>query len=84
MKYSRSGRLGVCCAALLLGGLVFATPPEGGYHLLRKHELGAAPGGKEYWDYIIFDALYSPSLHIAQHRSESRGRRQRRDRWQYP
>src|SRR5437660_12861305 len=56
MKYSRSGRLGVCCAALLLGGLVFATPPEGGYHLLTKHELGAAPGGKEYWDYITFDA----------------------------
>src|SRR5437879_13700262 len=56
MKYSSSGRLGVCRAALPLGGLVLATPPEGGYHLLRKHELGAAPGGKEYWDYITFDA----------------------------
>jgi len=41
---------------LLLGGLVLATPPEGGYHLLKKYELGAAPGGKEYWDYITFDA----------------------------
>src|SRR5258706_15287072 len=56
MKYSRVGSLGACGAALLLGGLVFATPPEGGYHLQRKHELGAAPGGKEYWDYITFDA----------------------------
>ena len=56
MKHFRLGVLGVCCAALLLGGLVLATPSEGGYHLLRKHELGAAPGGKEYWDYITFDA----------------------------
>jgi hypothetical protein len=32
-----------------------SRPPEGGYHLLKKHELGAAPGGKEYWDYITFD-----------------------------
>src|SRR5216683_1999497 len=56
MKYFRVRSLGVCGAALLLSGLVFATPPEGGYHLLRKHELGAAPGGKEYWDYITFDA----------------------------
>jgi hypothetical protein len=54
MKYFKLSSLGVCGAALLLSGLVFATPPEGGYHLLRKHELGAAPGGKEYWDYITF------------------------------
>jgi YVTN family beta-propeller protein len=30
-------------------------PPDGGYHLLKKYDLGAAPGGKEYWDYITFD-----------------------------
>jgi YVTN family beta-propeller protein len=33
----------------------FASPDRGGYRLLTKYELGAAPGGKEYWDYITFD-----------------------------
>src|SRR5258706_9374467 len=56
MKLSDLLRLGVCGAVLLLGGLALASPPEGGYHLLKKYELGAAPGGKEYWDYITFDA----------------------------
>jgi YVTN family beta-propeller protein len=42
--------------ALALAGLALANPPEGGYHLLKKYDLGAAPGGKEYWDYITFDA----------------------------
>ena len=44
------------CGAILLGS-VFARPhpPEGGYHLQKKYDLGAAPGGKEYWDYITFD-----------------------------
>ena len=55
MKFSELHRLGVCAAVLLLGGLALANPPEGGYHLLKKYELGAAPGGKEYWDYITFD-----------------------------
>jgi YVTN family beta-propeller protein len=41
---------------LALGAFAFARAPEGGYHLLKKYELGAAPGGKEYWDYITFDA----------------------------
>ena len=56
MKFSEIHRLGACAAVLLLGGLALANPPEGGYHLLRKYTLGAAPGGKEYWDYITFDA----------------------------
>jgi YVTN family beta-propeller protein len=56
MRLSDLNRLGVCCALLLFGGLALAGPPEGGYHLLKKYELGAAPGGKEYWDYITFDA----------------------------
>src|ERR1700687_1610315 len=55
MKFFDLNRLAVCAAVLLLGGLALASPPEGGYHLLKKYELGAAPGGKEYWDYIIFD-----------------------------
>src|SRR3981189_3042577 len=56
VKFCYLHRLGVCPAVLLLGGLVLANPPEGGYHLLKKYGLGAAPGGKEYWDYITFDA----------------------------
>jgi len=55
MKFSDLHRLGVCGAVLLLAGLALANPPDGGYHLLKKYALGAAPGGKEYWDYITFD-----------------------------
>jgi YVTN family beta-propeller protein len=55
MKLSNLHRLGTCGIFLLLGALVLAAPPEGGYHLLKKYELGAAPSGKEYWDYITFD-----------------------------
>src|SRR5215469_10742353 len=40
---------------VLCAGLVYASPPAGGYHLLKKYDLGAAPGGMEYWDYITFD-----------------------------
>src|SRR5260370_27355790 len=56
MKMSHFHRLAICSTVLLLGGLAIANPPEGGYHLLKKYDLGAAPGGKEYWDYITFDA----------------------------
>src|SRR5437879_6717988 len=56
MKFSDLRRLGACGAVLLLGGLALANPPDGGYHLLKRYDLGAAPGGKEYWDYITFDA----------------------------
>src|ERR1700676_2435359 len=35
--------------------VVLAAAPKGGYHLLTKYSLGAAPGGKEYWDYITLD-----------------------------
>lgn len=41
---------------LLLVLAVFGFQPAGGYHLLRKVSLGAAPGGGEYFDYITFDA----------------------------
>src|SRR5438876_12351485 len=56
MKFSELYPLGVCAAVLLLGGLALANPPQGGYHLLKKYELGAPPGRKEYCDYITFDA----------------------------
>ena len=42
--------------ALTFSGFALANPPDGGYHLVKKYDLGAAPGGKEYWDYITFDA----------------------------
>ncbi len=48
-------KLVACCAVLFLGGLALAAP-EGGYHLLKKYNLTAPPGGKEYWDYITFDS----------------------------
>ena len=56
MKVHNLHRLGVCGVVLALGVLTLARVPEGGYHLLKKYDLGAAPGGKEYWDYITFDA----------------------------
>ena len=46
----------VACASLLaLGSLALAAPPAGGYHLLKKISLPAAPGGGEYFDYITVD-----------------------------
>ena len=42
-------------AALFCVSLALASAPKGGYHLLTKYSLGAAPGGKEYWDYITLD-----------------------------
>ena len=49
-----------CCVAgfcgVLTGICVVAAPPAGGYHLLKKIPLGAAPGGGEYFDYITVDS----------------------------
>ena len=42
-------------ATILCSDPVVVRPPDGGYHLLKKYDLGAAPSGKEYWDYITFD-----------------------------
>jgi YVTN family beta-propeller protein len=42
-------------SAIILCSAPVVRPPDGGYHLLKKYDLGAAPGGKEYWDYITFD-----------------------------
>jgi hypothetical protein len=47
MKYFGLSRLGVWgVAVLLLGAFAIARTPEGGYHLLKKYELGTAPGAK--------------------------------------
>src|SRR5713226_2927346 len=55
MKQSNFRLLILSCAALSLGSLALAGRMEGGYHLLKKYDLSAPPGGKEYWDYITFD-----------------------------
>lgn len=55
MNFLDFRRMPISLAALLLVCLAIAAAPEGGYHLLKKYDLGAAPGGKEYWDYITFD-----------------------------
>ena len=55
MSVSRLQRAFLCGALLMTGAFAFAGQPEAGYHLLKKYDLGAAPGGKEYWDYITFD-----------------------------
>ncbi|HEV2728559.1 MAG TPA: YncE family protein [Terriglobales bacterium] len=46
----------LCGSAALCGSLLLAGPSGSGYHLITKYDLGAAPGGKEYWDYITFDS----------------------------
>lgn len=48
-------RVAISLAVVLVSCFAIAASPEGGYHLLKKYDLGAAPGGKEYWDYITFD-----------------------------
>ena len=55
MKASRLGLLALCLCFLLLGAYIIAAPAVGGYHLLKKIPLGAAPGGGEYFDYINVD-----------------------------
>jgi YVTN family beta-propeller protein len=41
---------------LPLAGCLLLLGASGGYHLIKKVPLGAAPGGGEYFDYINFDA----------------------------
>lgn len=54
-------KIGVAVGCLLIAGGVFVgakagAPAGGGYHLLKKVPLGAAPGGGEYFDYLTADA----------------------------
>jgi YVTN family beta-propeller protein len=46
----------VCGFILLLGTVALAGPPVVNYHLIKKVPLSAAPGGKEYFDYITIDS----------------------------
>src|ERR1700680_499683 len=56
MKLLGLGRLAVAVSFLVLGAYALASPPTGGYHLLKKIPFGAAEGGGEYYDYITIDA----------------------------
>ena len=57
MKVPGLARFVVCVFFSLFGILGLASPPTGGYHLVKKIPLGAAPGGREYFDYITVDNL---------------------------
>jgi hypothetical protein len=56
MKISRLGHFAICMSLLTLSSLALASLPAGSYHQLKKIPLGAAPGGKEYFDYITVDS----------------------------
>jgi hypothetical protein len=56
MKLYGPGLIALSLAFLLPGRPAVASPPEGGYHLLKKIPFGAAAGGGEYFDYLTFDA----------------------------
>jgi len=55
MKISSSRFFAVCVSWLLLGAVALAGSPAVNYHLIKKVSLSAAPGGKEYFDYITID-----------------------------
>jgi uncharacterized protein YjiK len=56
MKISGLGRFAVCVSFLMLATLTLASPPAGGYHLLKKISLDARPSGEEEFDYLTVDA----------------------------
>src|SRR4029077_2696070 len=56
MRISRLGRFSVCLLFLSLATVAVAAPPDVNYHQIKKIPFGAAPGGKEYFDYILADA----------------------------
>ena len=56
MKLFRLGRVAACCTLLLLATLALLAASKGQYRLLKTYKYGAAPGGKEYFDYIVVDS----------------------------
>src|SRR6266849_598783 len=55
MKFSKFGRLALGLSILLLAAYALTVSAAGGYHLIKKVPLAAAPGGGEYFDYIFVD-----------------------------
>src|SRR5712691_7398867 len=56
MKISKFGRLAFGLSILLLAACAFTVSAAGGYHLIKKVSLAAAPGGIEYFDYLTVDS----------------------------
>src|ERR1700680_4066801 len=56
MKVTGLSRVTVCLSFLLVSILTLASPPNSGYHLLKKIPIGAAKGRAEYFDYITVDS----------------------------
>jgi hypothetical protein len=56
MKLSKLARLAFVLSVLTLGAYALAVSAAGGYHLLKKVPLAAAPGGGQYFDYLLVDA----------------------------
>src|ERR1700692_4499583 len=56
MKPSKLARLAFVLSILILGAYALAVSAAGGYHLVKKVPLAAAPGGGQYFDYVLVDA----------------------------
>ena len=56
MKGSGMSKVAVALLISLCGVAALASPPESGYHLIKRVPLGKAAGGAEYFDYITVDA----------------------------
>src|SRR5260370_26342006 len=55
MKFSKLGCFGLGLSILFLAAYGLSVSAAGGYHLIKKVPLAAAPGGGEYFDYIFVD-----------------------------
>jgi len=55
MKVSKFGRFALGLSILVLAAYAL-TVSAAGYHLIKKVPLAAAPGGGQYFDYILVDA----------------------------
>ena len=55
MSISNSRRIAIGMSILLLGTLALTGQPTVNYRLIKKVPLGAAPGGREYFDYLTMD-----------------------------
>ena len=55
-RHRRGGRMlgAVVIGAMMLGVTAFAATSMN-YHLANTYKFGAAPGGREYFDYMTFD-----------------------------
>jgi DNA-binding beta-propeller fold protein YncE len=56
MSISFLRRFAIYVFFVLLGMLALTAQPKVNYHLIKKVPLGAAPGGKEYFDYLTMDS----------------------------